>query len=522
MKKNKPTRSQNSQQVDSKQNKDINQLFQQQLMTTAKLLEYSKDEANKRKVTKSDFSGDFSAKNIGDANFNHSEVQLQHASDSVQSTPQASVQFFNKMNNLLVNNTFMGWGELSILGQNPIINRICTVRAENGTSKWIEFKAKGEDKANRIIELEKEFERLKVKDIIHRAWFLTHLFGGCLIYPKIKGDETDEERMEELVIDNIKIEKGSLEYLQVIEPTWYVPIRYVTDDPFSKWFYKPEMYVALGRMIHESRVMHCVFKEPPNIFKPTYMFNGYSMTQFCVPYVMGAETIRTEIVSIVGRYNINILKTNMESIATGSYDAENSQVSLQNRLTIFNLLRTNMGTLAIDFTNEDFIQMSMNLSNLDTLMSQNFELICCVAETPATVLFGTSPQGFNSAGSHELTTFYDGIKAEQSMMSSHVTKLMHLAMLNIWGEIDNNIAWDWKELEEANELEQSQIRLNTVSEITMLVTNGIITPQQAAEKLRDDENSGWNNLEILEEYYKNAIENDINDPDSDDDDAEEK
>jgi len=430
-------------------------------------------------------------------------IYSQNGMDAVNIVPQVNNQFFNKMNNLLINNINTGYAEQALLLQNPILNRICTTRADETTGKWIEFISTGEDKADKIIELEKEFERLDVKYIFNRASYNDDGFGGCLIFIKLKYDDTDEERMTELIIDDLKIAKGDLEYLKIIEPLYYVVPKFEASDPTSKYFYRPEFYTIQGQTMHASRVLHVALNEVPDVWKPTYRFNGYPLTQFCAPYVMGFETVRTEIVTIVGRYNINVLKTNLEAIVNSGMDDGNS---LSNRLQMFNLLRNNMGVMALDMESEDMMQLQLSLANLDKIFSQNLELICCIAGVPASKLLGTAPQGFNSTGEHEMKNFYDTIKTRQAKLTPHLIKIMKLAMLNIWGEIDKDITFRWANLEEANELEESTIRLNTANEISSLITSGVVTPKQSAEKLMSDENSGWDGLEIMEEDFENESE----------------
>lgn len=440
-----------------------------------------------------------------------STILKKYMPDSINAVPNVSAGYLGQVNNLLINNTFMGWAELSLILQNPILNSVCSVKADEVTGKWIDFisTSETEDKEPKIKQLVEEFDRLNVKQIVNRAMYLSYGMGGCLLYPKITGDENEKERENPLVIaDNLKI-KDNLEYLQVIEPLYYVAINYVTDNPFSQWFYKPEKYVVLGMTIHESRICKFLVNEAPNLLKPTYLFNGIPLAQQMIPFVMNFETIRTEIVKIVKRFNTSVLKTNLLSILSDSSNAFTNGSKLANRIRGFIASASNTGVLALDKDSEEFVQIQINLSGLDKLQAQAAEFICLVARMPATKLFGTPAEGFNATGEHDLKNYYDSIRTDQEKIASpHITKLMHLAMLNIWGKIDKDINFVWNNLEEANELQESQIRLNLANEIAAYVDRDIITPQQAAERIANDENSGWDGLEILEADFENEEDGD--------------
>lgn len=433
------------------------------------------------------------------------EIQKQYNINDALSNNYSAINqgYLNQINNLLIDNFFMGYAELSMLVQNPLLNSICSMWSEEIIRPWITFVSKGgKGKEDKIKELEKEFERLKVKYWFKKCVFNAFAYGGCLLYPKIKGDEHDLERQKKLIIDKVKINKGDLEYLQVIEPIWYVPIKYNTDNPFSEWFYKPEIYVVMGMEIHESRVMKFMINETPNILKPTYLFNGISMIQLLQPSVMKFESVMNAIVEIVPRYNINILSTNMEALINGlDNNSESASAMLKNRIALFNMLRNNMGTLAIDKETEEYQQMQISLAHLDSVASIMMQFVCAIAKSSSAKLFGMSPTGFNSAGTFEIETFRDTTRDYQEHFSEHLTTLSHLCQLNIWGKIDEEIIFEWNPLEKANELEESQIRLNTSQEVGNYVDREIVTSQEAKAKLINDEKSKWDGLDALEKDY---------------------
>lgn len=417
---------------------------------------------------------------------------------------------FNKVNKLLIDNIFLGYAEYSYLSQNGILNSICQTPADDMTGEWIEFVSVGdEDKTDRIKELTDEFERLDVAGNFNRAAFFTFSQGGCLLYPYLESNDKEGEMLHELQIDSAKISKGSFKYLKVIEPIWYVPIRYVTDNPFSKWFYVPEYYAVMGKMIHASRICKFIHNEAPNILKSQYNFNGMPVLQQSMKYVMHFETISNTVVEIIERLNLLVLKTGLQAITAGTMPKDpnlnsNAGQMLGTRLKGLNATRNNMGTMVIDFDTEELFNLQMSLQTIDKLWSQAAEFMCIVPKIPATEFLGISPQGFNSNGDYERKKYNKHIKTLQNkIFRPHLIKIMHMAMLNIWGEIDNDIKFNFKEITTPNELEQSTINLNKSNEAGAYLDRGVVDREDVRKKIASDKHSGWNELEIEESADEN-------------------
>lgn len=445
------------------------------------------------------------------------EIIAQYAEDSINPIGGGlgiNSFAFNQLDELLVDNWFLGYAQYSLLTQNGLLYKICSVISEEMCRKWIEFKGLDDSvKEDKIKELEIEFERLGVRQLTEWACYLTFVFGGCMMFPKLKGDEINNERETELFIDNSKIGIGDLEYIGTIEPTWYVPIKYNTIDPFSQWFYKPEFYTVIGQITHTTRLFKFIYNEPVNLIKPIYLFNGIPLLGQLIPYVRKFESTYNAIVTIIQRYNLSVLKTNQEAIISGvSQDQINASAdSLRNRVQIFNTFRNNLGTFVLA-KDEEFDQVQMTLTGLDKLLSQILELVAIIPGAPVTKLFGTSPQGMNSTGEFEMKNFYDRIASlQQKMIKDNLINIMHCAMLNIWGEIDDKITFEFCKLEETNPLEDSTIRLNDANRDVALVGAGIVSPEDVQIRLAADPDSGYNQIEIEEKLDEN-LENEEFDP----------
>ncbi len=90
-------------------------------------------------------------------------------------------------------------------------------------------------------------------------------------------------------------------------------------------------------------------------------------------------------------------------------------------------------------------------------------------------------------------------------MRPHLVKILEMLQLNLWGEIDKDITFRFKELGTINELEAAQIRLTEAQVDDLYLAAGVITPLQTATRLANDPDSGYDNLEIEEEEFANQF-----------------
>lgn len=413
---------------------------------------------------------------------------------------------FNALNRTLIDSTFLGYAEYSLLSQNGILSKICNLVAEEMWRKGIEFKGSGdEDKTDKILELTKEFERLGFNDVMRWASYITLTQGGSQVYAKLKND--DDIQDTELFIDSTMVGKGDLEYIGVVEPTWYVPVQFNTTQPRSKWFYVPEYWVILGVITHTSRLFQMIDNECLNLIKPLYLFNGIPMLQQMIPYVSKFEVTYNNIITIIGRYNLSVLKTDQESIIDDSTfnSVEQAAANFKNRIEIFNTFRDNTSTLALA-KDEEFQQVQMSLGGLRELLDKALELIAIIPGCPITKLFGSSPAGLQSTGEFELRNWYDHVHAKQENMCSHiVTKIMHLAMLNLWGEIDEDITYEFVKLYETNPVEDAQVRLTNAQTDDIYINNQTLSQYEVKQRLIADIQSGYDGLESEEIDIENMV-----------------
>ena len=388
-----------------------------------------------------------------------------------------------QINSVLLDSVFLGWGELSLLQQNAIVNIICKTMSDSMTHKWINIYCRKNGHKKEIEQIKEEVQRFKLKERWNEIIYKTFLLGTMYITPKLKNDDGDTAN--ELFLSKAKIGIGELQDFYYIEPTWVVPLDFNMTNPISDNFYKPRAYTVFGQKIHESRIKRCMFIDPVNLLSPIYLFGGVPPIQIILPYIIDALNTKKEIVKITSRYNVSILKTNMNALANmgGKTGAQN----VSGRFVAFNALRNNQGLFVID-EKEEFAQIQMNLSGLTDIQQQQNEFFSLISQIPISKLFGSGPRGLNATGEFDANNFNELININQESRVRHLLEWQFkLLQLNLWGKIIPDLTFDFPPIGELNETTQSQLKTEKVNRILSVAQAGAIDPYSVVEKLAKDE-----------------------------------
>jgi hypothetical protein len=104
----------------------------------------------------------------------------------------------------------------------------------------------------------------------------------------------------------------------------------------------------------------------------------------------------------------------------------------------------------------------------------------------------------NATAEPELKAFNDTIHAEQE---SHVrpllTKVMHFAMINLWGEVDEEIDFEFEHLTDLDEKAMAELR-KMDAETDDILVNGCnaIHPEEVRKRLANDPDSLYDDIDL--------------------------
>lgn len=354
-----------------------------------------------------------------------------------------------------------------------------------------------DEKSERIKELEDELDRLNVRDIFYKLAEMDGWMGRVHLYIDTGATDNPDELKTDLgdgrnEVTKAKFKQGSLERLAVIEPVWTYPQNYNSNDPLKKEWYNPSHWFVMGKQLHTSRLLTFVGRPVPDILKPAYAFGGLSMSQIAKPYIDNWLNTRQSVNDIIRAFSVMVVSTDMMA------RLQSSDEDLFDRIDLFNALRDNRGTFVIDKETEDFKNVSAPLSSLDQLQAQAQEHMASVSRIPLVKLLGISPHGLNASSEGELKAFYDTIASFQEFFfRPHLTKIIHFAMMNLWGEVDEEITFKFEDLWALDEKEQAEVE-KIRAETGDILINGsnAITPAEERKRVANTAETPYEGLDV--------------------------
>lgn len=350
----------------------------------------------------------------------------------------------------------------------------------------------------RIKELEKELERLNVQEIFKQAALNDGLFGRAHLYIDTGAtDMPDELKVPigdgENEITKLKIKKGSIKRLKIVEPVWCYPASYNANDPLQVDWYKPQTWFVQGKEVHHSRLLTFVGRPVPDMLKPAYAFGGLSLSQMVMPCVQNWLRTRQSVSDLIKSFSVFVLKTGIQS----SLQADGEQMF--ERADFFNQVRDNNGLMMIDKDEEDFLNVSTSLGSLDKLQAQSQEHICSVSGIPLVKYTGIAPSGLNASGDSEIRVFYDWIHAFQiSYFSPNLKRIFHLAQMNIWGEVDPTLSFSYEPLWQLTEKEEAEVRKMEAETDNTLINAGVLDPAESRQRIANDKDTPYGPINVSE------------------------
>jgi phage-related protein (TIGR01555 family) len=384
---------------------------------------------------------------------------------------------------------FPGYPYLAELAQRSEYRAPIETIANELTREWVKLQGGPEEKRTRLDELMIEFG---VREKFRLAAIHDGTFGRGQIYINVKGQDGPNRRKQPLKIDPATFRKGSLVGFQNIEPMWTTPYAYNTSDPTLPDFYRPDRWYIMGKETSADRLMTFISRPLPDMLKPSYNFGGLSLSQLTEPYVIRWLKVVDGVSRIITSFSITYVSTDMQATLTDAGAAD----TLVQRARIFNMTKDNRGIAFINKDTEEMNQLNTPLGGLSELQAQAQEHMAAPTHIPLVFLTGITPSGLNASSEGEIKVFYNWIAGEQeNLFDGHLRNVLKILQLHEWGEIDEEITFEWVPLDAPTDKELSEIRKSDSDAAVSLVGGAIISPDEAREALRNDPNSGYAFLE---------------------------
>lgn len=382
---------------------------------------------------------------------------------------------------------FLGYAYLAELTQRPEYRRISEIWASECTRKWIRLTG---DNPERLEKLNASMKRFGVREKFREAIEIDGTMGRSHIFMDF--DDTDEDNEKPIAHEPETIPPGSLKNLKVIEAYWSYPLNYNTTNPLKDDFYAPQTWQVYGKRVDNSRMLTFVGREMPDILKPVYMFGGLSLSQMVKPYVDNYIRNRSSIGNLLFSFSTMVLATEMSVMLT-----DDGASALLQRIQAYVFGRDNGGLMLVDKETEELKNVAAPLGTTDKLLAQSLEQILIPAGIPMVVYAGTTPSGLNASSEGELKAFYAHIIGYmEKTCNAPLNTLLRVLQLDLDGEIDESVGYEFVDLWELTELEKAEMRAKQAVVDCDYMDRGILDGEEIRDRLKAEEGGPYFGVDL--------------------------
>jgi uncharacterized protein len=301
------------------------------------------------------------------------------------------------------------------------------------------------------------------------------------------------------------IGKGKLKDIRVVEPMWCYAAAYNSDRPLKEGYYKPHIWYVMQQQVHSTRLLTIIPHPVPDLLKPAYSFGGVSLVQMMQVAVNNYQRTRQSISDLVHSFSTPVLKTDLSSALFAPPGTPMTGSDLTNRIMMFNNYRDNSGCFAVNAApsdggngvGESLEIVATPLGTLDALQAQSQEQQAPVIGCPLVVLLGYTPAGLNASAEDQIRVWYDRTHANQeNTVADTLDTIVKVVMLNTFGEIDDDIDWEFEPLWQLDDAQQAAVQKSKVDALAVLLQEGVVGPEDAQETLRNDEGSPFHGMNL--------------------------
>ena len=386
---------------------------------------------------------------------------------------------------------FIGFQACAILTQNWLINKACLLPTKDAIrpNYTVDFKGSDEvfeedkDKIKDMQAISDDKQKFDIKEVARVFAEKKRQFGQSLAYPLIEGVNYEEP----FNIDAIKL--GSYKGMTVIDPVWY-NVELDSEaimNPESLRFFKPTYFeLPNGTRVHYTWVQFGVNGEVPDILKSTYRFGGYPIPQLIYERAYAAEKVANEAPMLAQSKRLLVADINVAAYLTNT--AETVE-----KLKAISQFRDNWGVMT-KRPGDSVQQIDTSLTDLDEVIMTQYQLTAAAAGITATKLLETQPKGFNSTGDYEDDQYKLTLTSIQEDDFAPLLEMHYRCLAMSKYGLDREFTVHFEEIDTPTEKERAEINEINSRTYATYVNAGVITGDEVRERLKEDEDSGFNTL----------------------------
>lgn len=350
---------------------------------------------------------------------------------------------------------------------NWMIAKIVDLPPRDMCKEWRDWQA---DKAD-IAKLEKEEDRLQVKQKIRTALSYGRLGGGVLLIGL--GDDPTQP-----LPSNIR--PGQIQYLHPLT-RWQVTIGDEDLDVLSPTFGEPlwyELTAATQRVrIHPSRMIPFRGEHVPNIGTASWQdrFWGDSIVQRINQAVQQATTATDGFAALIDEAKLDVwkLKGFMSELAL-------DDTTVTKRVEYTNLAKSTHRAVILD-SEDEFEQRQITWAGMPDVIKTYLSIVAGAGDFPATKLLGKSADGMNATGEGDEKNYREMLASKQDSDLRPNLKRLDRVLIPSAGVDPNKAVWTFAPLSRLTEKELADIA-KTKAETVAIYVDKAILPSSAIEK----------------------------------------
>ncbi len=381
---------------------------------------------------------------------------------------------------------FIGYQQCSILAQHWLVDKACSMAGEDASRNgWTLQGTGGEDldqeSHDKVLVADKAF---KIKANLVEFNRFKNVFGIRVAIFRVK---SEDPLYYEKPFNLDGCGQGCYEGISQVDPYWMTPVLNSAgaSDPSAIGFYEPQYWVINGKKYHISHLAISRGPQPSDILKPTYIFGGISLVQRIYERVYAAERTANEAPLMAMSKRTMAIHADLDKVMA-------NQCEFEERLALWIQYRDNHGVKVLG-TEEAMEQFDTSMTDFDSIIMNQYQIVAAIARVPSTKLLGTSPKGFNATGEFESQSYHEELESIQE----HVLLPMlerHYELLGRSLGLTTELIATFNPVDSVSTKARAELNKQKADTGIELINAGVISPDEERERLIDDEHSGYDRL----------------------------
>lgn len=332
--------------------------------------------------------------------------------------------------------------------------------------------------------IERDMMRLAIWDALCDDGKWANLYGGSLAVMLVEGQDFSTP------LDPDRIAKGQFKGLLILDRWMVSPLVGEVVTEYGPDMGKPVYYNVIAdyaaipkAKIHYSRVIRLDGMDLP--FYQRVSENGWGLS---VLEPMWDRLIAFDSASVgAGQliYKAHLRTMTIEGLRDVIALGGPALAGLKAQIEFTRLAQTNEGMTLVD-GKDKFEAHTYAFSGLSDMLTQFAQQLCGALGMPFTRLFGQSPTGLSATGEGEMKQWGEKVKQQQERrLRNPVHRLLAVMSMSTLGKpLPDDFGFEFRSLQEMNELEKSDIATKKTAAIVSAVDAQLIKPSTGMKELK--------------------------------------